>query len=101
MRSRFCAYALGEVAYVIATTDPQGPQFQPNRARWEAEVEAFCAGTEFRALEVLEASEEGDEGRVTFRATLLQGGADASFAERSRFRRRQGRWLYHSGVHPE
>lgn len=101
MRSRYAAYALGEVDYVIATTDSSGPQFQPDTTRWRAEVEAFCRGTEFVGLRVLEAGEEGDEGHVSFVASLRQAGQDASLRERSRFRRKGGRWLYHSGVHPE
>jgi SEC-C motif-containing protein len=97
MRSRYCAYATGEAEYILDTTDPEGPLWKSEREAWLRDVRAFCASTEFQGLEVL--AVEGGEGVgfVTFRARLRQGGKDASFSERSRFVRREGRWLYHSG----
>lgn len=97
MRARYSAYATGAVEFVLATTDPQGPQFEPDRAAWARSVESFCSGTEFLGLEVLEAEAEGERGVVAFRVQLTQRGADASFGERSAFVRRDGAWLYHSG----
>ena len=100
MRSRFAAYSLGEVGYIMETTHPDGPHFQADRVRWEEDLRPFLAGTHFRGLKILARSVDGDEGFVTFRATLTQAGQDASFTERSRFLRARGRWLYHSGVQP-
>lgn len=97
MRSRYAAYATGNAGYILATTDPDGPHFQADRASWLAEVREFSQATEFLGLDVLEAEAEDDEGRVRFRATLVQDGADASFTEASRFRREGGRWLYVDG----
>lgn len=97
MRSRFAAYALGLVDYVLATTDPTGPQAGPDRRAWAAEVEGFCRDTRFLGLDVLGSGQDGDAGWVRFRATLEQDGRDASFVERSTFARREGRWLYVAG----
>ena len=102
MRSRYAAYALGRTDYIVATTDPGGPQWQGepggDTAPWEADIRRFCETTRFVGLRILEAPEPvGDEGTVSFRAELEQGGRDASFAERSRFTRADGRWRYHSG----
>lgn len=97
MRSRYAAYALGLTGYVLDTTDPLGPQAQPDRAAWAADVAAFSRRTRFEGLEVQGAGQEGDEGWVRFRALLTREGRDASFTERSRFVRRDGRWLYVSG----
>ena len=47
---------------------------------------------------VVDYSADGDEGRVRFFAHLERQGQDTSFGEASRFRRVQGRWLYHSGT---
>ena len=95
MRSRYTAYALGEVDYVLETTHPEGPVWEADRAGWAGQVEAFCRGTTFEGLVVLAAeAPAGDVGHVTFRARLSQGGRDASFSERSEFRRLDGRWLY-------
>jgi SEC-C motif-containing protein len=99
MRSRYCAYAHGLVDYVVDTTDPEGPQHRADLDAWRAEIEAFCRATRFRGLDVLESSADGDEGFVSFHAHLSRGELDTSFGERSRFVRRDGRWLYHSG-HP-
>lgn len=95
MRSRYSAYALGLVDYVMATTHPDGPHH--GRYGQRDEIEQFCRTTSFDGLEVLESSTDGDDGMVAFRATLSQAGRDASFGERSRFHRLDGRWLYHSG----
>lgn len=99
MRSRFAAYALGRTDYILATTDPTGPRSRDDTARWEADVARFSATTRFRGLQILSASPaDADRATVTFRATLEQGGADASFAERSTFvRGPDGRWRYASG----
>jgi SEC-C motif domain protein len=92
MRSRFSAYALHQVDYLLATTHPEGRHGTSPEA-----IVHFCTITDFEGLEILAASEEGERGVVKFRAALLQGGKDASFAERSVFFRVAGRWLYHSG----
>lgn len=94
MRSRYAAYALGLVDYVVATTAPDGPQANPD----PRDVEAFAARTTFAGLEVLGAGSEGDAGWVRFRAILTQGARDASFVEKSAFVRRGGRWLYRSAI---
>lgn len=98
MRSRYAAYALGLVDYVMGTTDPEGDHWQADEAAWAAGIQAFSTGTRFRALEVLGSGTDGDTGWVHFVAGLEQAGRDASFAERSTFRRVEGRWLYRSGV---
>ena len=97
MRSRYAAYALGDAAYIQRTTHPGGPHWEPDAAAWARSILVFCRSTDFEALEVRAASEDGERGEVTFRAQLVQGGRDASFVERSRFLRVEGRWLYHSG----
>jgi SEC-C motif-containing protein len=102
MRSRYAAYALGRVDYVLDTTDPDGPAWEgPPKAsleRWHESVTRFCRTTRFAGLEILEApAPHGGWGTVTFRARLVQGGADASFTERSRFVHRGGNWRYHAG----
>lgn len=97
MRSRYAAYATGNAGYILATTDPEGPLFRADRAAWLAEIRAFCQGTEFLGLSVLDASQDNDQGEVRFQATLVQDGQDASLRERSRFRCQDGRWLYVDG----
>jgi len=97
MRSRYGAYAAGLAAYLIATTDAIGPLARADRDVWEAEIQAFCDSADFPGMEILDKDSGDDVAHVRFRAQLRQQGQDASFVERSRFVRRDGRWLYHSG----
>jgi len=97
MRSRYAAYALALVDYIIGTTHPAGPHYEDDVLRWRNQLAEFSLKTHFEGLEVT-AEEEGPlQSWVSFRANLKQGEHDASFAERSLFVRHQGRWLYHSG----
>lgn len=98
MRSRYSAYVVGAVDYIIATTDPEGPLARDDRETWAEEVRAFSARTRFMKLEVREVSQiDEDHGEVEFFAKLARDGEDVSFTERSSFVRREGRWLYASG----
>ncbi|MEZ4450342.1 MAG: YchJ family metal-binding protein [Nannocystaceae bacterium] len=95
MRSRYAAYAVGDLDYVISTTDPEGPAYRRDRAAWTEELRQFAALTTFEALEIREVGPvTGDLGEVRFFARLRRGGADVSFEERSLFAHRGGRWYY-------
>ena len=98
MRARYCADALGEVDFILSTTHPDSPQASRDAARWRAEVRQFSTQTDFRALTVQHAEEDGDTARVRFHATLQQGDRDSSFGEESLFYRIDGKWLYLSGT---
>ena len=99
MRSRYAAYATGNVEYIIQTTDPTGPHFNPDQTLWRAELAKFCETTRFVGLTIVDAPDaQGDDGTVTFRAELVQQGQSAGFTEMSIFRRVDGRWLYVSGT---
>lgn len=92
MRSRYSAYALELIDYIIKTTHPKNtPQ---DRVRWKKELLHFAQNTSFEELTILEFTEEGDRAYVTFFAKLSQNGRDASFMERSQFEKLAGRWLY-------
>jgi SEC-C motif domain protein len=93
MRSRYTAYATGHVAHLLATVAPEGPHGGQDPAALRRYVHAVA----FEGLDVRSASEDGDRGEVTFFARLHHGEQDLSFGERSRFVRREGRWLYLDG----
>lgn len=97
MRSRYTAYVLADVPYLIKTTHSTlAAQTLP------AEVERFAKGVEWRRLEVIDALAGGPEdavGQVEFRAWYKSGGQLECIWERSRFEREGGRWRYHSGQH--
>lgn len=94
MRSRYAAYALGLIDYVIDTTDPAGSKYKSPRAIWTGELVEFCKSTHFLGLEIMTAS----ENMVTFRVNLIQNGKPSPYIERSIFTRPNGRWLYYDGV---
>lgn len=83
MRSRYSAYSLGLIDYILATTHPSLPVDR-------ASVEQFYKNTRFEGLEILETT----ENTVTFKATLFQGKHDISFIEKSTFIKEDSKWLY-------
>lgn len=95
MRSRYAAYALELPEYIIETTHNSSPHWQPDTQQWRLEIIAFSRSRRFSSLTVREHSECGDRAIVEFRAGLSSiDGRDASFRERSRFVRENGRWFF-------
>lgn len=100
MRSRYAAYAMGLVRYIMETTHPDNPQYQADFARWGKQLKGYCDRTQFLALTVMEEALDADDQRgwVRFGANLEQRGADMSFVESSIFvRGEDGRWRYLDG----
>lgn len=98
MKSRYSAYALSCVSYIIETTHPQSSQYKKNKKNWEHEIELFSKNTVFHKLEIIEFIDGEQKAFVTFKAHLSQNGADVSFTEKSLFEKYQGRWLYKEGI---
>jgi len=97
MRSRYSAYALGLVDYIMDTTHPRSPIRNPNRVIWRSELLQFCKETKFCGLEIIEFIDGDDTATVTFIARLEQGGQDVTFKEKSSFSKEGGRWFYKNG----
>ena len=98
MRSRYAAYALGLVDYIMRTTHPDSPHRQHDAAQWVADLKQFCDQTTFVRLEVLAHDETEHRATVQFRAHLKQGGAATTMVENSCFFPVEGRWTYHSAL---
>lgn len=81
MRSRYSAYALSLVDYILKTQEEKTPKEQ---------LLDFCHNTEFRDLKILKV----EPAHVTFHATLFQHAHDVSFTERSLFEKRGEEWIY-------
>ena len=97
MRSRYAAFALGLGAYLVRTLAAGHPDRDQGEAALALALSRVKERQRFLGLTILEASEDGDEGRVTFHARVFERGADRSFTERSRFVREGGAWRYESG----
>ena len=97
MRSRYSAYALGKLDYLIAT-HPMPSEAPAQRRR---ELKQSCHDSRWRGLKVLstEAGTADDlEGIVRFEAVFSAGGQRFVHRETSLFQRRngdpEGDWLY-------
>jgi SEC-C motif-containing protein len=94
MRSRYTAFARGDVAYLRTT------QLAPTRdTSWE-ETERWARSVAWLSLKIV-ATEKGaasdDTGVVEFIASYLDRATVQALHERSTFVRRDGLWRYDSG----
>lgn len=90
MRSRFSAFAVGDIGYLLSSWHPDT---RP------AQLELDEAIT-WRRLQIVDtdAGGEGDAvGIVEFRAQYVDGGSRHILHERSRFERVKGEWRYLDG----
>lgn len=87
MRSRYSAFVLGHVDYLLATWHPdtRPPEL------------ALEPGTRWLGLDLRAAREEGDQATVEFVARSKLGGRATRLHEISRFVRLAGRWFYLDG----
>lgn len=86
MRSRYSAYVVGEINYLLAT-------WLPSTAPGELDL----SPVKWLGLEVRHAEESGDAGVVEFVARCRVNGRAQRMHEISRFVREDGRWYYIDG----
>ena len=86
MRSRYSAYVLGLIDYLLAT-------WHPSTAPGELEL----GPVKWLGLEVRLAQAMGEAGVVEFVARYRDAGRGVRLHEISRFVREHGRWLYIDG----
>lgn len=87
MRSRYSAFVLGRVDYLLAT-------WHPDTRPAELQLDP---GVRWLGLEVRAAREDGEHATVEFVARSKLGGRATRLHEISRFVRMAGRWLYLDG----
>lgn len=101
MRSRYSAYALGLVDFIIQTYHPST---QPERYRDDI---AKTTGNHWKKLQIVSSSidENTQEGFVEFKADYIEEGTSLCLHERSRFIREkiqdEARWYYIDGQYPK
>ena len=93
MKSRYSAFVIGEVKYIISTST-----FQKDYQ----DLKNFSDGCDFKKLTIIEfedidSIDSSKEAFVTFKADIFCDGQDNSFCEKSRFVYIDGKWLYESG----
>ena len=96
MRSRFSAYALGKVDYLITTrcAAQRGEENREELARYCKAVR--CVGLKITASQ--KGGPEDAEGIVTFHASLQSNGRRSLHIETSTFAREEGKWVYVDGL---
>lgn len=112
MRSRFSAFAIGDVDYLDATQHPEHVDQARPREERRRSLSAFCRSARFPGLQIVDSLEapraapdgdgdgDGDgqgDAFVLFVARVFVGGRDQRFMECSRFRRHEGAWRYLDG----
>ena len=95
MRSRYAAFARGEVDYLANTLCADHPDRTDTAA---ADYRRARENMRYVGLDVLDASADGDVGEVLFYARIFERGKDCSFVELSGFVRENGAWKYASGL---
>lgn len=93
MRSRYSAYALSKVDYIIRTTHPKNPDYQAAHVKWALSILQFCQSTQFEKLEIISA----EQNTVSFVAHLNQEGKPFLMRENSAFQKEGQQWLYLTG----
>lgn len=97
MRSRYSAYALGLIEYIMLTTHPNNPDTAIALSDWQNAITDFASSTQFLGLKILEFIDGEEEAFVTFEAQFDHG----RMKEKSRFLKMEGRWLYERGEFPD
>ncbi len=90
MRSRYSAYALGLINYLLTTWHPS-----------TSPGELALSPVKWLGLEVRHAAMSGDAGVVEFVARLKDNGKAQRMHEISRFVREAGQWYYIDGQVPD
>lgn len=96
MRSRYSAYALGHIDWIIESQSPDGRAHVDRKA-----TEEWSSRADWHKMEILEVQDglEGDsEGFVDFKAYYTISGEDVVHHEVASFRKEDGRWYFVDGV---
>lgn len=91
MRSRYAAFALRKINYLVATMDP------PLRQTFSRDqAQAWAESVDFVELQILEHAPSGKTAHVEFKAIFIPHGQTSREVhhERSLFRQREGLWYY-------
>ena len=97
MRSRYSAYAMGNIDYLLATHDPETRDVSKRDS-----MESWSKSTDWTGLTIVATEKGGTEdetGVVEFIAHGVTNGKLFALHERSRFRKRDGAWYYVDGTY--
>jgi SEC-C motif-containing protein len=94
MRSRFAAFCVKDIDYVMNTTDPLTRRQFDRAANLQ-----WANGSEFLKLEIIKATEQNTSAHVEFKAYFKTLGSDEVLLhhEKARFAKRFGQWYFQDG----
>lgn len=96
MRSRYSAFAVGELDYVEKTHHPK------TRAELDMEgVRSWATNSDWLGLEIRnteKGSENDSEGKVEFKCKFVFNGAEQTHHELSTFKKEKGEWFFVDGI---
>ena len=95
MRSRYSAYVLGEIDWIVKSHDPAGADEVDRKSTEKWSREAKWNGLEIRSKVKGEPADE--VGEVEFVAKYEVEGQSVAHHERARFRRQDSTWYYVDG----
>lgn len=100
MRSRFAAFARGELSYLFRTLHPDHDDHPQGEAAWVRAAAQSGKRARYDALAILDRDGPDADGtaRVLFHVTMRFDGRDASFAELSSFAHDGTGWRYVGGA---
>ena len=96
MRSRYTAYALGKVDWIIDSQSPDGRQFVDRAA-----TEQWSKRATWHRMEVVDVKDGGPddtEGFVDFKAYYTIAGEAITHHEVASFRKEDGTWYFVDGI---
>jgi len=96
MRSRYSAYALGNVDWIVESQSPDGRAFVDRQA-----TEQWSARAKWHRMEIVEVkdgAEDDTEGFVDFKAYYSIAGEDITHHEVASFRKEDDTWYFVDGV---
>ena len=95
MRSRYSAFATGQIDYIIETNNPD------SRGDLDKdEIESWSKDSIWNSLEIVETKDgqkNDEEGVVEFKAVYSVDGQEVIHHERSQFSKIDGKWFYTDG----
>ena len=98
MKSRYSAYVVKDVKYIINTTDVNNPDFTPDTLSWANDIELFCTNSDFRGLNIIDFIDGDNKAYVNFHVNLYIQELNQSFTEKSEFVKINNKWLYVNGI---
>lgn len=96
MRSRYTAYALGHIDWILESQSPDGRRFVDRQS-----TEQWSRKATWHRMEVLSVQDGGEddvEGFVDFKAYYTLGGEDITHHEVASFRKEDGVWYFVDGI---